>query len=65
MSSFTIGEEVHYRGQRFVVSQSSDRQPLRYRLLATTPEGAKVVWAPADALEKIARYTRPVNDTNR
>lgn len=65
MSSFTIGEEVNYGGKRFVVSQVKSGQPLRYRLLATAPDGAKVVWAPADALEKIARYTRPVDDTNR
>ncbi len=65
MSSFTIGEEVHYNGKRFVISQLASGPPARYRLLATTPEGTSFVWAPADGLQKIERYVKPVHDTNR
>lgn len=65
MSSFMIGEEVKYEGERFVISQASARPPQRYRLLSSTPSGARMVWATAAELEKIARYTTPVDDTNR
>ncbi|MBX3144112.1 MAG: hypothetical protein KF813_10180 [Trueperaceae bacterium] len=65
MSSFMIGEEVKYEGERFVISQASERLPLRYRLLSTTPEGARMIWASPDELQKMSRYTTPVDDTNR
>lgn len=65
MASFTIGEEVHYQGKRFVISRVLAGPPQRYRLLATTPDGALVVWAAESGLEKIERYTKPVYDTDR
>lgn len=64
MQTFTVGEEVLFEGERYVVS-SIDRTDGRYRLLATTPDGARVVWAPAAGLRKMERYTRSHDDTAR
>ncbi len=63
MVSFTVGEEVLYQGERYVVSTASPRPPYQYRLLATTEEGVKVQWALAADLTKMERYTRPLDDT--
>lgn len=63
MASFSIGEEVLYEGERYVISTSSPRPPYKYRLLATTPAGARVVWAVASELTKMERYTKPRDDT--
>lgn len=65
MSSFTIGEEVIYDDERYVIAGISRDQPPRYRLLATTPKGARVVWVSPQQLKKMARYTEPVDDTGR
>lgn len=65
MASFSIGEEVMYRGLRYVISTASPHEPYRFRLLATTPEGARVAWARTDELQKMERYTRPNDDTAR
>ncbi len=63
MVSFSTGEEVLYRGDRYVISTASPLPPYQYRLLATTPEGARVVWAQASELGKMERYTRARDDT--
>ncbi|MBX3139479.1 MAG: hypothetical protein KF875_01860 [Trueperaceae bacterium] len=63
MVSFSVGEEVLYKGERYVISTASPRPPYQYRLLATTPEGAKVRWALAADLTKMERYTRALDDT--
>lgn len=63
MVSFSTGEEVLYRGDRYVISTSSPRPPYQYRLLATTSEGARVVWARESELEKMERYTKALDDT--
>jgi hypothetical protein len=63
MVSFSVGEEVLYQGERYVISTASPRPPYQYRLLATTPEGAKVQWALAADLTKMERYTRALDDT--
>jgi hypothetical protein len=65
MASFTIGEEVLHRGQRYVITTALPEAPYRYRLVATTPEGARVVWATQDSLQKMERYRIPVDDTRR
>ena len=65
MPSFTIGEEVLYEGRRFVITTASADPPYRYRLVATTPEGARITWARADELRNIRSYTEPVDDTAR
>lgn len=64
MERFTIGEEVLYHGERFVIAGTREVAPYRYRLLATTPAGAKVVWATESQLEPMETYTRPNNDTD-
>lgn len=65
MTSFTIGEEVLYRGERYAITTQAPLPPYQYRLVATTPQGAKVVWAQHDELGKMERYTRPQDDTQR
>lgn len=62
MHTFTVGEEVLFDGERYVVS-SIDRTDDRYRLLATTQDGARVVWAPGTGLRKMERYTLARDDT--
>lgn len=62
-ADFDIGEEVLCAGIRFVVAGRSDTPAYRYRLLATTSQGAKVVWAPAGDLERPPSYTRPRDDS--
>jgi hypothetical protein len=64
MPTYTIGEEVLFDDERFVVS-SIDADGQRYRLLATTPAGARVVWARHHDLHKMTRYTKPTDDTLR
>ncbi len=63
MASFTVGEEVLYEGRRYVISTAPAQPPYRYRLLATTPAGARMAWARAEELHKIDAYTRPHDDT--
>jgi hypothetical protein len=55
--TFTVGEEVLYNGERFVVAGIDPSRPYPYRLLATTPKGARIVWAKADQFAKLANYT--------
>lgn len=64
MVRFSVGEEVLYDGQRYVVSLIEPGPDGRHRLLATGPHGARVVWTRAAALEKNAAYTRPRFDTD-
>ncbi len=65
MSSFTIGEEVLYRGERFAITTQAPLPPYQYRLVATTPQGVKVVWAQHEELGKMERYTTARDDTQR
>ncbi len=65
MPTFSIGEEVMYDDERFVVAAVSADEPVRYRLLATTPSGARMVWASPEDLEKMLSYTRSTDDTAR
>ncbi len=65
MVTYTIGEEVLYQGERFVISTAAERPPFRYKLLATTPDGMKFVWANPEQLSKMSRYTVPLDDTAR
>ena len=60
---YTVGEEVLFRGERFVISTASPQPPYRYQLLATTPKGVRFIWANPDQLGKMSRYTTPVDDT--
>ncbi|CAN5789165.1 hypothetical protein BH24DEI2_BH24DEI2_11000 [soil metagenome] len=65
MPTFTIGEEVMYDDERFVIAAISVDEPVRYRLLATTPSGARMVWANPKDLGKMLNYTQPDDDTAR
>lgn len=62
--TFTHGEEVLVDGERFVISAIEGDPPTRYRLLAVTDHGPRVLWAAAAQLRKIEAYTRPRNDTD-
>ena len=64
MPTFTVGEEVLYEDERFVIAAIEPGRA-RYRLLATTAAGARVVWAPHAKLQKMTRYTLPKDDTLR
>ena len=65
MPSFTIGEEVLFDGHRYVITTASARPPYRYRLVSSTPEGARMTWARPEDLHKMESYTRPKDDTDR
>ncbi len=61
--SFSIGEEVLFDEERFVISGISSDEPKRYRLLASTAKGARVEWAKENELLKMSRYTTAYDDT--
>lgn len=61
--SYSIGEEVLYHGDRYSISIARLTEPYQYRLVRTTEDGAQVVWAQGDELERIDSYTRPRDDT--
>lgn len=63
MQRFEVGEEVVYDGQVFVVSARSAAPPFRYRLLASTAEGTRFVWAEESQLAKMERYLTALDDT--
>lgn len=65
MATFTIGEEVMFEDERFTVAAISEDEPIRYRLLATTPNGARMVWVNPKDIEKMVSYTQPDDDTAR
>jgi hypothetical protein len=60
--TFTMGEEVLHEDERYVI-WGIQENPTRYRLLATTKQGTKIVWASPKELEKIRKYTDPRDDT--
>ena len=62
--NFTVGEEVIVDDVRYVVSSIEGDPPTRFRLLATTPTGAKVRWAATDELRKMSAYVLPRDDTD-
>ncbi len=63
--TFTVGEEVLVDDRRYVVSAIEGSPPTRFRVLATSPEGATVRWVAPSELRKIDAYTRPNDDTDR
>lgn len=63
--SFTIGEEVLYQGDRYVISTASPQPPHRFQLLATTPTGVRFAWVNPEQLGKMTSYTTPTDDTKR
>lgn len=64
MPTFTVGEEVLFEDERFVIA-AIEPGGSRYRLLTTTAAGARIVWAPPAKLQKMTRYTLPKDDTLR
>ena len=64
MPSFSVGEEVLYEDERYVISAIEPARG-RYRLLATAPAGVRIVWATHGELAKMARYTTASDDTLR
>ena len=64
MTTFSFGEEVIFDEERYVLAAKSEGEPLRYRLLATRPDGAKMVWADPRDITKIKSYTEPNDDTD-
>lgn len=65
MATFTVGEEVLFEDERFVIAAIEPGGARRCRLLATTASGARVVWAPHAKLQKMTRYTQSRDDTQR
>ena len=63
MATFTIGEEVIYDGERYVITLRQPQPPYRYRLVRTTAYGPQLTWVEADDLSKISAYTEPRADT--
>jgi len=63
VSTFTIGEEVMFGDEGYVIASISDDKPARYRLLQSTKKGARFVWAGLKDIEEMHRYLDPVNDT--
>lgn len=62
--TFTVGEEVLVDDVRYVISEIEGDPPARYRLLASTPHGARVRWAAPSELRKLSVYVRPRDDTD-
>lgn len=62
--TFTMGEEVLYEGERYVIWGISEDEPKRYRLLATTNKGAKMLWVNLKKLHKMRHYTEANDDTS-
>jgi hypothetical protein len=63
--TFTMGEEVLFEGERYVIWGISEDEPKRYRLLATTSKGAKMLWVNPNELQKMKHYTEPQDDTTK
>jgi hypothetical protein len=60
---YNVGEEVLFDGERYVIGGLSDGPAYRYRLLATSSQGARVVWAQPQHLSRLSSYTLPRDDT--
>lgn len=63
-SPFSIGEEVLYEGERFVIA-GTRAGPYPYRLLATRSSGTRIVWAAPSQMAPMRAYTDPRDDTAR
>lgn len=63
MRTIRSGEEVMYRGQRWVVSRIEPGKLSPYRLLRTEVDGPRIAWAEPAEMERIGAYVQPVYDT--
>lgn len=62
---YFIGEEVMYQGDKYAITIARPSEPYQYRLVRSTPDGAQVVWAQGQELQKVESYRRPRNDTQQ
>lgn len=65
MRTILPGEEVRYRGQRWMVSRVDPARMNPYRLLKSGPSGTEVRWVPEAEIARIDTYVTPVQDTAR
>lgn len=65
MSKFTVGEEVRYDGDIYVISSRVDGPVPRYRLLASRPGGTRFQLVEEDKLQEIESYLESDADTDR
>ncbi|MEX2536485.1 MAG: hypothetical protein WD273_12890 [Trueperaceae bacterium] len=63
MSRFSVGEEVRYDDDVYVVSSVTAVEPFRYRLLASRTGGTRFVFAQEGQLKEMESYLRPRDDT--
>lgn len=64
MSKFTVGEEVRYDGDVYVISSRVDGPVPRYRLLASRPGGTRFQLVEEDQLQEIESYLNSRADTD-
>lgn len=64
METFFVGDEVLYQDERYVISEQAKDGPYDFKLLATGPKGAKVIWATTSQLKKLDKYTKAADDTD-
>lgn len=62
---FNVGEEVLYQGDRYAITSSKPGEPYQYRIVRTTREGVRVVWALETELSRLAQYVTPRDDTQQ
>ena len=61
---FSVGEEVLYDEERYIISAiSAERKLAPYRLLACQARGTSLIWAPYASLMRIDPYLQPRFDT--
>lgn len=63
MRTIRSGEEIIYRGKRWVVSRIEQNRPAPYRLLRTESDGPRIAWAGVQEIARIETYVKPVYDT--
>ncbi|HLR46291.1 MAG TPA: hypothetical protein VK092_03970 [Deinococcales bacterium] len=63
MRTIRSGEEVMYRGKRWVVSRIEAGKASSYRLLRTEDDGPRIAWAGPAEINRIDTYVKPVYDT--
>lgn len=64
MSKFSVGEEVRYDGDVYVISSRVDGPVPRYRLLASRPGGTRFQLVEEDQLQEIESYLNSRADTD-
>ena len=65
MRPFTIGEEVLYGGERFVINTVRPQEPYQFCIIRTGEHGAKILWVTEAELSRLDRYIEQHDDTMR